>query len=96
MGEASAARAAIPTVEVHTVTEGLWDLSGMRKLTTSETLKSRESLRQGATGRPVHSWPSSCLPAQSPLFLETPSSLHRGHQLLEECPQAPARPIKAG
>lgn len=88
-GQASAARAGLPAVGVGTVAEGPRDLSGRQKLPTSEALESRASLGRGATARPEHGWPSSCLPAQSPLVLGA-------RRLLEKCPQAPAQPLKAG
>lgn len=88
-GQASAARAGLPAVGVGTVAEGPRDLSGRQKLPTSEALESRASLGRGATACPEHGWPSSCLPAQSPLVLGA-------HRLLEKCPQAPAQPLKAG
>lgn len=88
-GQASAARAGLPAVGVGTVAEGPRDLSGRQKLPTSEALESRASRGRGATARPEHGWPSSCLPAQSPLVLGA-------HRLLEKCPQAPAQPLKAG
>lgn len=88
-GQASAARAGLPAVGVGTVAEGPRDLSGRQKLPTSEALESRASRGRGATARPEHGWPSSCLPAQSPLVLGA-------RRLLEKCPQAPAQPLKAG